>query len=151
MFMGIGQWLEEIVHALREIRDALRALKPQLYTFEVSQGERMLTGVITGLAPGASDTFFATPVDTNGNADALPAGSSVPGWASDDTTVGVVAAAGGLSAQLTASANATPGGSFNVTVTSTLPNGVVIQSKFNVPYLALQPVGFVFSQGSPAK
>jgi|SRR6266850_1333223 len=121
----------------------------------ITQGENMpLAGTITGLQPGASDTFFASPVDASGNADALPAGSSTPSWVSSDTTVNVVAADDGRSAVVTAAATATPGSSFSLTTSATLPDSTVITGSATVPILAPPPppapVAFVLSQGKPA-
>ena len=47
--------------------------------FIQTQGANMLTGTIKGLLAGATDTFFSTPVDKNGVADALPTGSLTGG------------------------------------------------------------------------
>lgn len=142
----------------------VRAIAVEIFPLEpvnvvINQGDNMsLVGVIKGLVPGGTDTFFATPVDVNGNADALPAGSPVPTFTSDDTSVVIATAADGLSAQVTAATGATPGTSFNLTwdVTYTNPNdntSVNINKTVAVPVLtppALEPVDVVLSQGSPA-
>ena len=116
-----------------------------------------VTGTILGLLPGAADTFFVTPIDANGNADALPLGSPIPTITADDPTVTVATSADGLSALVTAAAGATPGTSFNLNwaASYTDPSGetVNIAAKANVPILTppvLLPVGGVFNQGSPA-
>lgn len=142
----------------------VRAIAVEIFPLEpvnvvINQGDNMsLVGVIKGLVPGGTDTFFATPVDVNGNADALPAGSPVPTFTSDDTSVVIATAADGLSAQVTAATGATPGTSFNLTwdVTYTNPNdntSVNINKTVAVPVLtppALEPVDVVLSQGAPA-
>lgn len=119
-----------------------------------------LTGTIKGLLPGGSDTFFITPVDTNGNADALPTGSPVPTITADDPTVTITPAADGLSATVTAAATATPGAGFNLNwaATYTKPDGTTasITATAKIPILTpvpppvLLPVGGVISQGAPA-
>jgi hypothetical protein len=139
-----------IAHSLKEI---VQILKPHFPVRGViSQGEPMLTGTITGLAPGASDIFFCTPVDVNGNPDGLPSGVTGQ-WSSSDSTVTLVPVASdptGNSVTATAATGATPGGSFVLTWTANLPSGA-ITANATVPYLALQPVGGVISQGSPAQ
>lgn len=148
---------DTILFLVREIAAEVFPLEP--VNVVINQGDNMsLVGVIKGLLPGGTDTFFATPVDVNGNADALPAGSPVPTFTSDDTSVVIATAADGLSAQVTAAAGATPGTSFNLTwdVTYTNPNdgtSVTINKTVAVPVLtppALEPVDVVLSQGSPA-
>ena len=116
-----------------------------------------VTGTILGLVPGAKDTFFVTPVDINGNADALPTGSPIPTFTVDDPTVTLAPAADGLSAVVTAAATAVAGGSFNLNwaASYTNPAGAVVNitATAKVPYLAppaLLPVGGVVSQGKPA-
>ena len=153
----------EEVKLLRELVELTRAIKRELAPkFPLrgvfTQGVNMpVTGTIKGLLPGTSDTFFVTPVDVNGNADALPAGSPVPTITSPDATITVVTAADGLSALVTAPASATPGATFalNWAASYTDPSGatVNITATATVPILAppaLLPVGGVFSQGSPA-
>jgi hypothetical protein len=148
--------LRNIAQSLDAIRDILKPKFPVRGIF--TQGASMpVTGTILGLVPGASDNFFVTPIDVNGNADQLPAGSPVPTITADDPAVTVATAADGLSAQVTAPAAATPGGSFNLNwaATYTKPDGTTasITATANVPYLAppaLLPVGGVISQGTPA-
>ena len=121
-----------------------------------------LTGTITGLAPGASDQFFCTPVDVNGNSDQLPAGSPLPVFTASDpgVTIGppTVADPTGNSSTVTAPTTATVGGSFTLTWTATFTaagatSPTTITATATVPYLApptLNPVGGVISQGNPA-
>ena len=116
-----------------------------------------VVGTITGPLPGASDTFFATPVDVNGNADQLPTGSPVPTFTADDSSVIVNTAADGMSATVATAPGATPGTSLTLTwaASSTGTDGkpVNITATASVPVLtppALLPVGAVLSQGSPA-
>ncbi len=149
--------VDTILFLVREIAKEIFPLEP--VNVIITQGDSMsLTGVIKGLVPGGTDVFFATPVDVNGNADALPAGSPVPTFTSDNTGVVITSAADGLSAQVTAPADAVPGTAFNLTwdVTYTNPNDnteVRINKTVQVPILtppALEPVDVVLSQGSPA-
>lgn len=110
-----------------------------------------VTGKITGLVPGASDTFFATPVDNTGTADVLPPGTPVPTWVSSDGSVVVTPAADGLSATVAAASTATPGSSFTLTVSTTLSGAASpITGTATVPILTppqQAPVGFVLGQG----
>ena len=162
------------VRLLTEIRDELRAIKEEVREIRkllqpkfpvkgiITQGEKMsLTGTILGLAPGASDQFFCTPVDQNGNPDQLPAGSPQPVFTASDPGVVIgpptVADPTGNSCTVTAPATATPGGTFTLTWTAQFtPAGgalTTITATATVPYLAppaLNPVGGVISQGSPA-
>jgi len=126
----------------------------------ITQGDSMVTGRIVGLLPGASDTFFATPVDINGNGIALPAGTRIPTITSDDPTVTVSTAPDGLSAVVTSSPGATPDSAFNLNWETdiTLPDGSTshITGTASVPILTpvpppLEPVGAVISQGAPAQ
>ena len=121
----------------------------------------MLTGTIVGLAPGASDQFFCTPVDANGNPDQLPAGSALPVFTASDPGVAISSPTTpdptGNSCTVTASTSATPGQSFTLTWTGIFtPAGgqpTTITATATVPYLApptLNPVGGVISQGAPA-
>ena len=154
-FHGIGRELRQSAHELRKLCGGYKALPVRAV---ITQGDKaMLTGTILGLAPGTSDTFFVTPVDVNGNADALPAGSPVPTILADDSTVTVTTAADGLSAVVAAAAGAVVSSSFNLNwaATYTKPDGTTasITGTCNVPIIAppaLLPVSGVFSQGSPA-
>ncbi len=142
-----------------------RAILATFYpiTAVITQGEDMLTGTITGLAPGASDQFFCTPVDVNGNPDQLPAGSPLPVFTASDPGVVIgpptVADPTGNSCTVTAPTTATPGQSFTLTWTAEFtPAGATtpttITATATVPYLApptLNPVGGVISQTNPAK
>lgn len=150
--------LRKIAHYLLDIRGILAFIGNQYLPqrFVITQGDAMLTGKIAGLVPGASDSFFATPVDALGNADTIP-GGVVPTVTSDDAAVTLQTAPDGLSTVASAPATATVGGSFNLawTVAFTKLDGTPgnITSTVNVPYLpvpAQDPVGFVISQGSPA-
>lgn len=155
--------LDVISASTETILFLVRAIAAEVFPVEpvdvvIIQGDNMLTGTIKGLLPGGTDNFFATPVDKDGNADALPTGSPVPTFTSDNTSVVVTTAADGLSASVTAPADATPGSSFNLTwdVTYTNPNdnsSVNINKTVSVPILtppALEPVDVVLSQGAPA-
>jgi hypothetical protein len=147
-------WLRlgEILTVETEIRDLLISRFAPV-KFIITQGVSMpVTGKITGLVPGTSDTFFATPVDNLGNADVLPSGTPPPTVTADDPAVGVTVAPDGLSAMVAAPANATPGGSFNLTWSTTLPGAATaITGTANVPFLKPPqgaPVGFVIGQGT---
>ncbi len=159
--------LEEIIRLLRRNNKLLEALIEEVEEFEdqpvraiITQGRKTnmsVSGTIKGLAPGASDSFFATPVDANGNALPLPAGSPVPVFTADDPSVVIVNGADGLSAVVTAAPTATLGGFFNLNWSVTLAGASApITGTANVPYLPgappppPQPVGAVLSQGSPA-
>jgi len=154
-YHGIIGELRESARKLRRFVDEFKRLPVAAV---ISQGEKMpLTGTITGLAPGASDTFFVTPIDVNGNADALPSGSPVPTFTADDTTVVLAPSADGLSVVATAATGAAVGGSFNLNwaASYTNPAGSVVNitATANIPYLAppaLLPTGGVISQGAPA-
>lgn len=157
--MGEVAVLKKIAHALLDIRDILRLTADRSLPVKgvISQGESMVSGSIKGLNPGASDTFFATPVDVNGNASALPAGSPAPSFSADDSTVTVATSPDGLSASVTAGAGATPGSSFNLNWSATFTNSagasVTITGTAPIPILGAattEPVGAVLSQGSPA-
>jgi hypothetical protein len=160
-------------HISQDLRDIARDFKELVTLFTkhftkypvkgiISQGASMLTGTILGLAPGASDTFFCTPVDVNGNPDALPAGSPPAVFTASDPTVTIVPVATdptGNSATVTAATGATPGGNFTLTWTATFTaagasSPTTITSAATVPYLtppSLNPVGGVISQGAPAQ
>jgi hypothetical protein len=157
-----------IAEALRSIAQDLHAIRVILspkfpVTGIITQGDSMLTGTIKGLALGAADQFFCTPVDVNGVADQLPAGSPLPVFTADDPGVVIsaptVADATGNSCTATAPTGATVGGSFTLTWTGTFTapgatTPTVITATAKVPYVAppaLNPVGGVISQGAPAK
>ena len=149
--------LGEVVHYLKEIAHELKPKFPIKGVFTQGDTTMPVTGTITGLLPGGTDTFFVTPVDVNGNADSLPLGSPIPTIVADDPTVAVATSADGLSAQVTAAAGATAGSSFNLNwaASYTNPAGTVVNitATCNVPILAppaLLPVGGVFSQGTAA-
>lgn len=157
--MGEVAVLKKIAHALLDIRDILRLTADRGLPVKgvISQGESMVSGSIKGLNPGASDTFFATPVDVNGNASALPAGSPAPSFSADDSTVTVTTSPDGLSASVTAASTATVGSSFNLNWSATFTNSagasVTITGTAPIPILGAattEPVGAVLSQGSPA-
>jgi len=154
---SIARSLREIAHDLHAIRVILEPKFPTRGIITQGEFNMPVTGTITGLQPGASDTFFVTPVDVSGDADALPVGSPVPTFSADDASVTLTPAADGLSTVAMAASTATPGGSFNLTwaASYTDPTGatVNITATANVPYLAppaLLPVGGVISQGKPA-
>lgn len=102
-------------------------------------------GPLTGLAPGASGNFTATPVDASGNPTTVAAGV-VPVWASDDPTDIVTPSADGLSASVAVAGTATVGATHNLSVA--LPDGTAA-SPASLPILppAVQPVAsFVITQ-----
>lgn len=105
----------------------------------------MPQGPLTGLAPGATGTFTASPVDASGNPTTVAAGV-VPVWASDDPTDVVTSAADGLSASVSVATTAVAGGVHNLSVA--LPDGTAV-SPAPLPILtpAVQPVAsFVIAQ-----
>lgn len=118
----------DIFSQLRKIRRELGSIEHRLFrleeftgvneviSFKIQQrGEDM---AITGIAPGSTGVFTATPLDGNGNPVSLPAGSQPPQWVSSDTTnAPVVASADGLSASVSVPST-TAGGSFTLTVSS---------------------------------
>ncbi len=153
--------LGEQVTLLEEILDDVRALRVFPVRVVISQGGGMpLIGTIKGLLPGASDTFFATPVDANNDATPLPSFLAPPSFGSSDTDVDIVTAPDGLSASVTAHPDAVPGSSFTLTWSGTFTNAagekVTITGTATVPILSpvppppTEPVSAVISQGSPA-
>lgn len=150
--------LEQIDWKLSKLIDLLTPHFPT--SGIITQGDKMAPiGTITGLAPGASDQFFCTPVDVNGNPDQLPAGSPQPVFTASDPGVVIgppaVADPTGNSCTVTAPAGATPGGNFTLTWTAqyNAPALVTITATATVPYLTppvLEPQGGVISQGAPA-
>ena len=153
--------LRRIEKGVSRIVDLLTPILPDKGI--ITQGDKMsLNGTILGLAPGASDQFFCTPVDVNGNPDQLPAGSPPAVFTASDPGVVIgpptVADPTGNSCTATAPAGATVGGNFTLTWTATYTNPVTnapvtITATATVPYIApptLEPVGGVISQGSPA-
>src|ERR1700691_1700179 len=161
---GINRRIDEILKVVKITEKMLEAFFGRFYptTGVITQGDNMLTGTILGLAPGASDQFFCTPVDVNGNPDQLPAGSPTPVFTASDPTVTIgpptVADPTGNSCTVTASSSATVGGNFTLTWTAQFtPAGsstpTTITATATVPYIAppvLNPVGGVISQGAPA-
>jgi hypothetical protein len=148
--------LHGILRQLRKLNHLFQP-RPEPSSAIITQGANMLTGKIKGLAPGASDTFFVTPIDVNGNADALPVGSAPGQFSADDASVVLTPAADGLSTQAQAPAAAAADGSFNLTwkASFTKLDGTAgsISKSVNVPYLApptFDPVDAVISQGAPA-
>ena len=109
-------------------------------SFSISQGAIMATqGSLLGIAPGATATFTANPLDENGNPIALPDGV-VPTWTSSDTTNGpVVAAADGLTATVTVPETAATGTGFTLFVSATLPSGATPAGSAVVPIDAVTP------------
>ena len=86
-----------------------------------------MANLIKGVAAGARDKFQAL---------AVPAGSvvtGVPVWASDNPLAVVTASADGLSADVAVDSTAT--GSFNLSVTSTNPDGSTATGTASVPVL----------------
>lgn len=156
------QLQREILKVLKDIRHELRRSRIEKAIITQGQENSMsVSGTIKGLAPGAVDSFFATVVDANGNAPTNPVvGLAVGVFTVDDQTVTLQPSADGFSVVATASANAAPGGSFNLTWTAiyTDPNTGATSSitgTANVPYLqgtvaGFVPAGAVLSQGSPA-
>lgn len=102
-------------------------------------------GPLAGLAPGATGTFTATPVDASGNQTTVATGV-VPVWTSDDATDVITAAADGLSATVAVASTATPGATHTLSVAQ--PDGSA-NSPVALPVLtpAAQPVAsFVITQ-----
>lgn len=101
---------------------------------------------IIGIAPGASATFDAVPLDKNGSNDSLPAGI-VPVWTSSDTVnAPVVAAADGMSATVAVAASAPAGVAFTLSVSATLTDGTVPAGTASVPVFALEVASFKIVQ-----
>lgn len=148
--------VDTILFLVRAI--AREIFSPEPVNVILTQGDTMPVGTIKGLVPGGTDSFFATPVDADGTADVLPSGSPVPTFTSDNPGVVIATSADGLSAGVTAPADAVVGTNFNLTwdVTYTNPNDgtpVNINRTVQVPVLAppsVEPVDVVISQGAPA-
>ena len=115
---------------------------------KVTKFKTVITSLI-GIAPGATGTFVAIPVDANGNQDMLPAGI-IPTWVSSDpTNAPVVPSADGLSASVSLSPSATPGTPFTLTVSAPLPDGSTPTSgPESIPVLSLEVKSFVLNQTS---
>lgn len=122
----------------------------EVVAFQIKQifirGESM---AIKGILPGQSGSFALQDIPLN---SVLPAGV-IPVWTSSDTTnAPVVASADGLSASVALSASAVPGGSFNLQVDATLPDGTTPSSgPVAIPILAPpppEPSSFVINQVS---
>lgn len=140
--------LAEIItnqHTILRKLDQLLAPKV-VARFIITQGDSpMPQGPLTGLAPGATGNFTATPVDTAGNPTTLAAGV-VPVWASDDPTDVITPSADGLSASVAVATTATPGATHTLSVSQ--PDGSA-NSPVALPVLtpAVQPVAsFVITQ-----
>lgn len=152
----LGDRVNTILFLVRAI--AREIFSPEPVNVILTQGDTMPVGTIKGLVPGGTDSFFATPVDADGTADVLPPGSPVPTFTSDNPGVVIATSADGLSAGVTAPADAVVGTNFNLTwdVTYTNPNDgtpVNINRTVQVPILeppSVEPVDVVISQGAPA-
>lgn len=146
--------LRDIVYELRQSRHELRDIKHILLRqHEVArfiitqQGEiNMPTqGPLTGIAPGASGSFAAQPVDASGNPQTLAAGV-VPVWSSSDSTDAITPAADGLTASVAVSASASAGSTHTLSVA--LPDGTA-NSPVSLPILGTAPApvaSFVVTQ-----
>lgn len=105
-------------------------LQPHLTSFRITQEPTM---AITGIIPGSTGTFTATPLNAAGQplTVALPA---APVWTSSDPLAVVTAAADGLSASVAVDTTAPQSGSFVLTVASA--DGTV-STPVTVPYDAV--------------
>ena len=99
---------------------------------------------ITGIAPGASGTFTASPVNSLGAPATLPAGV-IPVWTASDATVVLTPSADGLSCAV-AVPGADTGTSFTLTATATMPDKTTPTGTGAVPILALEVASFVINQ-----
>lgn len=151
------QLLREILYELRHDTRLLRDIYGLLYAqqiaivarFIITQGETTMPtqSPLLGLAPSATGTFTAVPVDASGNAVTLAAGT-VPVWTSDDSSDVVTAASDGLSATVLVSSSAVVGSNHTLSVampdgSATSPNALPILSGGGTP----QPVAsFVVTQ-----
>jgi hypothetical protein len=130
----------KILHKLDQL------LAPKVVAkFIITQGDSPMPvqGPLTGLAPGATGNFTATPVDASGNPTTV---TVVPVWTSDDPTDVITPAADGLSATVAVASTATPGATHTLSVAQ--PDGSA-NSPVALPVLtpAVQPVAsFVITQ-----
>jgi len=112
---------EDIGEAFDSIKERLDRLEQFTGVNEVESFSIQQTGddmAVTGIAPGATGNFTATPLDSSGNPISLPAGAQPPVWStSDPTNAPVVASADGLSASVTVPST-TAGGVFTLSVSS---------------------------------
>jgi hypothetical protein len=141
--------LSDIRTELRHIRRELRSVEERLSRLEEFTGVNEVESFsiqqtgdenmpVTGITPGATGTFTATPLDSSGNPISLPAGAAPPVWSSSDTTnAPVTPSADGLSATVSVPAT-TAGGSFTLTVQSPDLPGTPIGSVV-VPINAVTP------------
>jgi len=124
--------LEEILHVLREIRRELAHPHHIPATYQVTQEPDM---AITGIIPGSTGTFVATPLDSNGNPITAPL-SVVPIWTSSDPLAVLTPSADGLSVSAAVSTSAVQGGSFVLTIAN--PDGSASVATM-VPYDNVTP------------
>jgi hypothetical protein len=154
----IGQETNKLIRVLIKAFAATIKYPVRFITTQGALPMAELVGTIKGLLPGQADTFFSTPVDATGAADALPDGAPLPTVTADDAAVvvGAVSLSNGVySYTLTApGVPSTP--SFTITVSDTFQKAdgtsATISSSTTIPYLTASnaPVGFVQSQGAPA-
>lgn len=126
---------------LREIADAEQPEPETPATFRVTQGDSM---AITGIIPGATGTFAATPLDASG-ALITTALSNAPVWTSSDPLAVVTPNADGLGCSVAVDATAPQGGSFVLTIAN--PDGSA-STPTTVPYDNVVPPPVVASSFS---
>lgn len=113
----LSEGLLRIAKAQLEVLERIdHNVNPQtVFTFGITQENQM---AITGIIPGATGTFTATPLNAAGTPVALPL-PTIPTWTSSDTVnAPVVATADGLSASVTVPGTFVPtvGQTFTLTV-----------------------------------
>lgn len=110
---------------------------------------------VAGIKIGSTGTFVAIPIDAQGNAVTLPAGT-IPVWTSSDTTnAPVIPSTDGLTATDTVPSTAPTtlvGTNFTLSVSATLADGTSGSGTTPVPFLAATATGafagFVIQQQS---
>ena len=131
--------LELEVKFLYEIRCELHELSrffehQNVTSFKITQ--QGATMAITGIAPGGTGTFTATPLNAGGTAIPLPTGMTLA-WASDVSGAVITPdPANSLNAAIVLDATVTGGTVINLTVSATNPDGTPATGSAPVPVLA---------------
>jgi hypothetical protein len=133
---------EETLHVLHKIEREISRSTTVPSTYVVTQEN--ISMAITGIIPGATGTFVATPLDASGIPITV-ALTVVPVWTSSDPLAVATASADGLSVSVVVDATAPQGGSFVLTIAN--PDGSA-SVPTTVPYDNVVPPPVVASSFS---
>lgn len=148
----VEELLEDVVILLKQIRDSLRPQKVVAFIIrQIGESPMPTQEPVIGIPVGGTGTFLGTPVDSSGNAVALPAGILAT-WSSTSQSVTLTVSADTLTVTAAASStiDTTIEPNFTLSINALLADGTPVSGRVTMALIpatpSAPPSSFVITQ-----